>query len=662
MIDFGHEITDTYDVIGEIGQGGGGIIYEAYHKRLHKKVVLKKQHESMRGLVNERTEADTLKNLRHSYLPQVLDFIVTDNAIYTVMDYIPGKSVKEVLKHEGKMSEARVIKYAKQLCDALAYLHNSKPPVIHGDIKPDNIMITPEDDVCLIDFNISSALGAANSYAFGYTLGYAAPEQRRSFEYERNRLRELDDDDKTEILSDDDRTEILDRGTAQLTVEEKIDKGILFDKRSDIYSFGATLYHMLTGIKPSPGNTHARPVLEIFPMMNRGLADIITRSMYDDPKDRFQSFDEIKKILDNIRKYDLKYKAKVTRRIITVAVLAVVIGTAVGIGLITVRNNGNKKYQSGIDEALEEYYAAEYESSIERINDLEQGFYLDLPKELESKAYYLRGNDWFELKQYEYAIEDYDTALQKDDSNLLIYRDKAIACAKLGRTGEALKVVDLAGDRGLASADLLLANAEIEAADGSKQTAIELYRECMAQTDDSQTKARAGLLCAELYDLKDAVELKEAIAVLKDAEDTDSNLRMSILERLAQCYINQAEMSGDIGGYDRALEIFTEVTDKGWDTYNTHNNMAIIYEQTGRLDEAYGQLMFMLDNYGDNYNTYKRLALLEVDRQNSFVSNDRDYSDFKEYYSKAVELYNSQNMVSDDMEMKLLDELHAQVE
>lgn len=69
--------------------------------------------------MNERAETDTLKNLRHSYLPKALDFIVTEDAVFTVMDYIPGQSVKDILKERGRLSEQEVIKYAGQLCDAL---------------------------------------------------------------------------------------------------------------------------------------------------------------------------------------------------------------------------------------------------------------------------------------------------------------------------------------------------------------------------------------------------------------------------------------------------------------------------------------------------------------------------------------------------------------
>jgi serine/threonine protein kinase len=148
-------LDNTYRIIEQIGSGGGGIIYKAEHIRLQKEVVVKLIRDNVKDKINERAEADILKKLKHTYLPQVYDFLTIDDNVYTIMDFIPGKSFEEELKEGKKFTQHEIIKWAKELCEALKYLHEQNPPIIHSDIKSANIMHTPTNDICLIDFNIS---------------------------------------------------------------------------------------------------------------------------------------------------------------------------------------------------------------------------------------------------------------------------------------------------------------------------------------------------------------------------------------------------------------------------------------------------------------------------------------------------------------------------
>ena len=161
-------IASTYEIIRQIGSGGGGNIYLANHLRLGKKVILKadkRKIDTKQELL--RREVDVLKNLSHPNIPQVYDFFIENNTVYTVMEYIEGESLDKPLKRGEKFSQAQVIKWAKQLLKALSYLHSpihGDPPhgFVHSDIKPANIMRTPFNDICLIDFNIALALGEDN--------------------------------------------------------------------------------------------------------------------------------------------------------------------------------------------------------------------------------------------------------------------------------------------------------------------------------------------------------------------------------------------------------------------------------------------------------------------------------------------------------------------
>ena len=173
-------IASTYKLLEKTGAGGGGIVYCAEHLRLGKKVILKADKRKITTRADLlRREVDVLKNLSHPYIPQVYDFFVEGESVYTVMDYIEGESLDKPLKRGETYPQPVVIKWAKQLLKALCYLHSpihGTPPkgYVHSDIKPANLMRRPNNDICLIDFNIALALGEEN--VIGRSAGYASPE------------------------------------------------------------------------------------------------------------------------------------------------------------------------------------------------------------------------------------------------------------------------------------------------------------------------------------------------------------------------------------------------------------------------------------------------------------------------------------------------------
>lgn len=181
MLEKGKVINGTYTIMEEIGSGGGGVVYKAYHERLKIQVVVKQIKENVKGILEGRAEADILKRLKHMYLPRVYDFLEDDGEIYTVMDFIPGKSLDKVLMETKEIPPKQVLKWANQLAEALDYLHSQNPPIIHSDIKPANIMLTPEGDICLIDFNISLVFDNSMRTSTGISGGYSPPEQYWDF-------------------------------------------------------------------------------------------------------------------------------------------------------------------------------------------------------------------------------------------------------------------------------------------------------------------------------------------------------------------------------------------------------------------------------------------------------------------------------------------------
>jgi serine/threonine-protein kinase len=161
-------------------------------------------------------EASTLARLDHPNLPKVSDYFSQDDRDYLVMDYVPGHDLKEMLANSlrdgGPLPERQVLAWADQLCGALTYMHTQSPPVLHRDIKPSNIKVTPAGNVKLVDFGLVKVL---------------SPDDHRTI------------------------TVVQGRGTIQYIPLEQYggDTGHT-DVRSDIYSLGATLYHLLTGRPP----------------------------------------------------------------------------------------------------------------------------------------------------------------------------------------------------------------------------------------------------------------------------------------------------------------------------------------------------------------------------------------------------------------------------
>jgi serine/threonine-protein kinase len=314
----------TYQIESELDSGGGGVIYKAWHNRLQKYVVLKRIRDdsTLNNEKYQRGEADILKNLKHANLPQIYDFLTEESGVYTVMELIPGTSFAEFLGKGARFSQRDVVRWAEQLSSALAYLHTQTPPVLHSDIKPANIMLTPDGDVCLIDFNISLVLDGGEASALGVSHGYASPEQYGPQALPR------------EAFSIDNAT-VVDTAATQIgsdTNNSRVRREIMkLDTRSDIYSFGATLYHLISGEKPAVSTGKITSLSSFNLPISEGIIYIIERCMQPDPARRFQSAEQLHAAIRDIHRLDSRWKNNRRSRILAAAVLvASIASTAFG--------------------------------------------------------------------------------------------------------------------------------------------------------------------------------------------------------------------------------------------------------------------------------------------------------------------------------------------
>lgn len=260
ILESGTLLRERYEILELVGQGGMGAVYKAADCRLEGRICAVKEvlptladaalSEIELEQMSEqfRIEASILSRLDHPNLPKVSDYFSVDTREYLVMDFVEGRDLQEIVSDHYKkgehLSEETVLAWAGQLLDALEYLQEQDPPVLHRDIKPSNIKLTPRGTIKLVDFGLVKVLHA----------------------------------DETRTV-----TVVQGRGTAAYTPLEQYggDTGYT-DARSDIYSLGATLYHLLAGTPPADAKERfLRPgVLTSLRQVNPNVTPRIERAIF----------------------------------------------------------------------------------------------------------------------------------------------------------------------------------------------------------------------------------------------------------------------------------------------------------------------------------------------------------------------------------------------
>jgi eukaryotic-like serine/threonine-protein kinase len=244
-------LQNRYLVLRELGRGGMGAVYQAVDQRFGSTVAIKQTLVAGDQLARAfEREARLLNSLRHAALPVVTDYFLDPQGQFLVMQFIPGLDLAELLaRNGGPFRVALVMEWADKLLGALEYLHTRTPPIIHRDIKPQNLKLTPEGEIVLLDFGLAKGsldhMTRAATSVVGYTPSFAALEQIRG------------------------------QGT---------------DERSDLYSLAATLYMLMTGAMPADALARAdavlqegpdplRPAHEVNPAVPAQVAAVLRRAL-----------------------------------------------------------------------------------------------------------------------------------------------------------------------------------------------------------------------------------------------------------------------------------------------------------------------------------------------------------------------------------------------
>ncbi len=270
-------LQDRYRIIRQLGKGGMGAVYEAVDQRLDAIVALKETFSIDERLRRQfEQEARLLAGLNHPALPRVSDYFTEGDRAFLVMQFIAGADLAAIIAQQpGPFPRNQVIAWADQLLDALIYLHTRDRQIIHRDIKPHNLKVTASGQIALLDFGLAKTQttdlsGNSSSSIFGYTRRYSPLEQ------------------------------IQDQGTSP---------------QSDIYALGATLYHLLTGIKPPDAlaraaalaNSKSDPLMlanEVHHAVGSEIAAILCRAMALSAEDRYADASEFRDALRQVGRGD----------------------------------------------------------------------------------------------------------------------------------------------------------------------------------------------------------------------------------------------------------------------------------------------------------------------------------------------------------------------
>lgn len=264
-------LQGRYRIVRQLGQGGMGAVYEAVDQRLDTTVALKETLFADERLRKQfEREARLLARLHHPALPRVSDHFSENDGQFLVMQFIPGDDLSEMMNRKrGPFPVDQVLTWADQLLDALDYLHTQDPQIIHRDIKPQNLKLTARGQIILLDFGLAKGQAGDISRAttaasiFGYTPNYAPLEQIQ---------------------------------------------GLGTDLRSDLYSLAATLYHLITGVKPPDALTRAAALVngQPDPLLRASEANaaiapeldhVLAKAMAQNRDQRYASASEMRKAL-----------------------------------------------------------------------------------------------------------------------------------------------------------------------------------------------------------------------------------------------------------------------------------------------------------------------------------------------------------------------------
>ncbi len=576
MLYDGLVIDNTYQIVNEIGKGGMGVVYLAYHIRLQKYIVMKKLKGHINNAALIRNEVDILKGLHHPYLPQVYDFFEFEGSVYTVIDYINGHDFDYYISNGYVFEESQLIKWLKQLCEVLEYLHTQPIPIYHTDIKPGNIIITAEGNVCLIDFGISLF---SNDSVKGFSEDYCSPEQFYN---------------------------------VQWTLYGDKSKCVALDERTDVYSLGAAFYHIMTGVKPNVRN-EAQPALSRYNLSySEAFVSIIEKMMIRDRDRRFRSASKVLKALDDIRKQDSRYKKYILLQIAS-SVTAVIF---VFIGIVLVYSGYRDNLINNYSEDYSKFVSANNSGNTEETVDLgtsilnNRSYSSVIDAKTKAQILHSIGDCFFNDEDYSNASKYYASAVENVDlgsESELYYRDYTFSLILNGEFDEANKFIEAFREKNPNSSVLFLVEAELNYKNRNYSEALSKVEMCLSSQPDQENRYTAYILKGDIC--LSSGDPEHAAAAFDEALSIKENV--SVLRRLGSASLMAANKRSfsDAQSLSKACTAYETINKKYYPTQDDVINLAQTYRLLGRSSECIKVLNEYLSLHGEVFRVLVQLSI-----------------------------------------------------
>lgn len=686
------DLGSGYSSIRPLGEGGMGTLYRAHKDSLDVDVVIKRVKQKFKGRMDERAEANILKTLKHKYLPRIYDVIESPSGyVYTIMDMIPGENMQNYVKTHGSVSQKLAYRWACQLCEVIAYLHSQVPPILHCDIKPSNIMITPNEDICVIDFN-TSLVFSKGVLAIGATPGYAAPEQYTRPGASPDTIETVPLEETMPLRGYKDAFAYQNvrsnkgpsgRGVSNsVTAAQATNAGGYgtISKRTDVYGIGATLYYAITGQQPGHSLKDVRPITSYKLKFSRSFLLIIARAMKKRQEERFCDAQEMLRALQDIHAIDGRYKKVVhSQRVVAAVSLVLAVSGTLAI-LFGVQRIGMERYaaydalvrkgrtaademrfdeaeqdlqqaiaiyddqlEAYVEQAVLLYRQGKYQECIDAVETTQSRELKYYSRQSVANLYNVAAEAYYELESYESAATMYQKAIGYSPDILSYYQGEATALIQLGDysgADEVLAEMAKAVPDAEQSGAYQVVQSELLRKQGDLPDALDAARKAIGSADGNDQLARAYRLAASICeDIGDSMLSEEINLLNQGIEQLPDGYYNALAGQLASAYIRQAEATGNPGYQKDALRTYQQLEKNGNTTLEVRLNIAMLQYQLHDFSKAMEMLQALKNDYPKDYRVYKWLAFVqgELDLQNG-----ASYTKTLGYYETAAELYRAE--------------------